>query len=79
VLEVMVSCFYMMEIPIEVCNTERLQAIEVLEGYWFCHHDGHTGEWMLCHYNSKLEAKVAYKSLYMRYFRHQDWFWIVKV
>lgn len=60
-------------------NIEHLSSIEVLAGYWLCFHDGHTDDWMLIHYVSKSEAKDAYKSLYMRYFRHQDWFWIVKV
>jgi hypothetical protein len=63
----------------KLCNAERLQGIEVKAGYWLCRYDGHTGDWMLMWYESRYEAKAEYKRLYMRYFRHQVWFWIVKI
>lgn len=60
-------------------NAERLQDIEVLEGYWLCYHDGHTGAWQFSHYIFKEEAVARRKELYMRYFKYVEWYWIVKV
>ena len=56
-----------------------LRQIEVHAGYWLCNYDGHTGEWLFMHYDNRELAKAAYRQLYMRYFRHQEWFWIVKI
>lgn len=46
-----------------------LKNIEVETGYWLCHYDGHTDDWMLFWHDSKSEAKAAYKQLYSMYFR----------
>lgn len=63
----------------KLLNAEQLQDIELLAGYWLCHYDGHTGDWRLKHYDSKDDAKADYKSLYSKYFKYSDWFWIYKV
>lgn len=63
----------------KLLNTEQLQDIEMLAGYWLCNYDGHTGDWRLTHYDSKDDAKAEYQSLYSKYFKYSDWFWIYKV
>lgn len=55
-----------------------LQQIEMQQGYYLCYHDGHT-DWLLMYFDSKSGAKAAYKKLYNRYFRHQDWYHIIVV
>jgi hypothetical protein len=72
---IMLSCG---DVEANPADKERLQDIEIFSGYWLCHHDGHTGDWMFWHYNSKIEAKTAYKELYSRYLRHQNWCWTIK-
>lgn len=63
----------------EVHKLRSLQDIKVFEGYWLCHYDGHTDNWMLSHYIFKEEAMAKVKEWHKYYIKHQDWFWIVKV
>lgn len=63
----------------EVCNAELLRSIEVKSGYWLCSYSGHTGDWQILCYDSRSEAKAAYKEQYINYFKHQEWYYILKV
>ena len=60
-------------------NVTDLRQIEVQAGYWLCHYDAHSGDWLAMWFKSKPEAKAVYKKLYSRYFRQQEWFWNVKI
>lgn len=60
-------------------NVLDLKQIEMQSGYYLCLYDGHTGEWLVMYYDSRPGAKAAYTKLYDRYFRHQNWFWIMKI
>lgn len=58
---------------------ERLQSIDVYDGYWLCHHDGHTGDWIFSHFIFKEEAIAEHKAWRKYMPKRQDWLWIVKV
>jgi hypothetical protein len=60
-------------------SIEELKSIEVKAGYYLCQHDGHNEEYIFMWYATKAEATAAYKSLFMRYFRRQVWYWTVKI
>lgn len=60
-------------------SIDTLKQLEAAQGYWLCEYDSHLDEWNFFRYNSKAEAKEAYKRLYIRFFRHQDYFKIYKV
>lgn len=60
-------------------NIASLKQIDAQSGYWLFFYDGDTYDWLAMQFKSKSEAKDTYKKLYSRYFRHQDWFWIIVV
>jgi len=60
-------------------NTALLQSIDVMSGYWLCSYSGHTGDWQILCYDSRSEAKASYKEQYIKYFKHQEWYYILRV
>lgn len=64
----------------KVDNKGRLQSIEMYDGYFLCHYDGYTGDWMITHFIFKEEA-IAERKAWRKYmlYKGQDWLWIVRV